>query len=384
VTDFSVSQETRRLVIDQPFLLESGEVLPGLEIAWRSWGKLAPDGDNAIVVCHALTASADADRWWAPLFGAGCVLDPEEDFIVCSNVLGGCYGSTGPTSKAPHGRPWGGRFPVVTIRDQVRAQIALADTLGIRRIRLVLGGSLGGMHALEWALLDPERTQAVATIAASGRHSAWCAVWSEAQRMALASDPKFRDGHYPENDPPRAGLAAARAIAMITYRSPQSLGRRFGRATGAEVFGSRAHSPDDLAVSGWLRHHGQTLVDRFDANSYRRLIDAMDTHDLARERGDYESVLGGIRQPVLVGSINSDALYNPDDQHELARLIPNARLIEIDSTHGHDGFLIDAAVFHPALLAFKRSNQDNAPARLSSLRILPNRKNHQQAIAGGV
>ena len=285
---FSLSPETKRLVIDRPFFLESGESLPRLTIAYRSWGRLSPAGDNAIVVCHALTGSADADRWWPSFFGAGRLLDPDRDFIVCSNVLGGCYGSSGPTSSAPDGHPWSGRFPALTLRDQVRAQMALADALGIRRIRLVLGGSMGGLQALEWALLDRERVASVASIAASGRHSAWCAVWSEAQRQALRADVKFRDGHYPADDAPHAGLAAARAIAMITYRSPQSLAERFGRASGAEVYGERSErscSPHELAVRGWLRHHGQALTERFDANSYLRLLDAMDSHDLARGRG---------------------------------------------------------------------------------------------------
>ncbi|MBS1230117.1 MAG: metX [Proteobacteria bacterium] len=353
---FSLSRETKRLVVDQPFFLESGEVLPRLAIAYRTWGTLSPERDNAIVVCHALTGSADADAWWPSFFGAGRVLDPAHDFIVCSNALGSCYGSSGPISKAPDGQPWGGRFPALSIRDQVRAQIALADELGIKRIRLVLGGSLGGLQALEWALLDAERVERVASIAASGRHSAWCAVWSEAQRMALNTDPKYRGGHYPADDPPRAGLAAARAVAMISYRSPQSLDRRFGRACGADVFGDAADSPDDLAASGWLRHHGRTLTERFDANSYRRLLDAMDTHDLARGRGDYQNVLRCIEQPVLIGSLSSDALYVPQEQRELARLIPNSRLVEIESEHGHDGFLIDAPAFHPQLLAFKHSS----------------------------
>lgn len=366
MTGFSLARETRRLLIEQPFFLDAGGVLPRLEIAYRSWGRLAPDADNAVIVCHALTGSADADAWWAPFFGAGRALDPAQDFIVCSNVIGGCYGSSGPLTAAPDGQAWGGRFPQVSIRDQVRAQIALADALGIRRIRLVLGGSMGGLQALEWALLDPERVQAVASIAASGRHSAWCAVWSEAQRMALAADPKFRDGAYPADDPPRAGLAAARAIAMATYRSPQSLASRFGRATGGEAFGARADAPDGLAVGGWLRHHGRALVERFDANSYLRLLDAMDTHDLARGRGDYENVLRGIHPPVLIGSVSSDALYLPDEQRELARLIPGARLVEVESAHGHDGFLIDAAAFHPALLAFKQKNHNPAPRRTTA------------------
>lgn len=345
---FTLARETRRWVSERPFALESGQTLPRLQLAYRTWGRLAGDGGNAVIVCHALTGSADADQWWAALFGAGRVLDPARDYIVCSNVLGGCYGSSGPLSDAPGGTPWGANFPAVTVRDQVRAQMALADALGIRRIRLVLGGSMGGLQALEWALLDPGRVEAVASIAASGRHSPWCLVWSEAQRMALASDPRYRAGHYPLADPPHAGLAAARAIAMVSYRSPDSLDERFGRqrAAGAVLAG-------DALARGWLRHHGRSLAERFDANSYLRLLDAMDTHDLGRGRGDYGRVLRSISVPVLIGSLRSDALYVPAEQRELARLIPGARLLEIDSRHGHDGFLIDAEALVPGLRAFR-------------------------------
>lgn len=354
MTGFRLSEQTKRLALGQPFVLESGEVLPGLEVAYRSWGRLSPAADNAVVICHALTGSADADDWWGDFFGPGKSLDPEHDFIVCANVLGGCYGTTGPTSLAPDGKPWGGRFPRVTIRDQVRAQIALADALGIRHIRFVIGGSLGGLQALEWAVLDASRVGAVVSIAAAGRHSPWCVAWSETQRLALASDPKYCDGHYDLTDPPLAGLAAARAIAMLTYRSHRSLGDRFGRALGKEAFGERASAPDDLAVKGWLRHHGHSLVERFDANSYRRLIDAMDTHDLARDRGDYASVLQEIRKPVLIGSIATDGLYVPDDQAELLEHLPHAEWLAIESRHGHDGFLIDAAAYEPGLRQFVR------------------------------
>lgn len=349
------AREPRRLVLGEPFALESGAVVPRLAIAYRTWGRLSPDGDNAVVVCHALTGSADADVWWAPLFGRGRALDPEKHFIVCSNVLGGCYGTTGPTERRPDGTRWGGDFPRVTVRDQVRAQMALADALGILGIRFVIGGSMGGLQALEWALLDPRRTRAVVSIAAAGRHSPWCIAWSEAQRMALAADPKYRDGHYPPDDPPAAGLAAARGIAMATYRSPDALARRFGRASGGEVFGERARAPGDYAVQGWLRHHGRALVERFDANSYRLLLDAMDSHDLARGRGVYEEVLQRIRQPALIGSVASDALYVPADQRSLALLLPNARFFEIDSAHGHDGFLIDAERFEPTVRQFVES-----------------------------
>ena len=352
MSPFRISDRTQWLVLDQPFLLESGRQLPGVEVAFRTWGKLAPSGDNAVIVCHALTGSADVDAWWGELMGPGRVLDPQRDFIVCSNVLGGCYGTTGPASMAPDGRVWSCRFPRITVRDQVRLQMQLADHLGIKSIRFVIGGSMGGLQALEWALLDPRRVRAVVSIAATGRHSAWCAAWSEAQRQALRADPRFRGGRYALSHPPRRGLAAARAVAMVSYRSPVSLENRFGRASGREVFAGRAEAPDELAVRNWLRYHGQALGARFDANAYLALIDAMDTHDLARGRGVYEQVLAGIRQPVLVGSVLSDALYVPAEQHKLAFLLPRGELFEIDSEHGHDGFLMDAALYEPRVRRF--------------------------------
>lgn len=368
MTAFRISEKTQWRALGQPFALESGETLPEVTVAYRTWGRLNAAGDNAVVVCHALTGSADADAWWGDLFGAGRALDPEKYFIVCSNVLGGCYGTTGPASLAPDGIRWGHRFPTITVRDQVRLQMALADRLGIRTIRFVIGGSMGGLQALEWAVLDPHRVGAVVSIAASGRHSAWCAAWSEAQRLALAADPKFRDGHYDLLDPPHAGLAAARAVAMVSYRSPASLGGRFGRASGRERFAGRAELPDELAIRGWLRHHGQALVRRFDANAYLTLLDAMDSHDMARGRGLYERVLQQITQPVLVGSVSSDALYVPVDQNNLAFLLPAGELLEIDSEHGHDGFLIDAAGFEAALRHFVErlslGGTEAAPARL--------------------
>lgn len=352
MTGFRLSDQTRVLDQGGALELESGVTLPGLQIAFRTWGRLSPRADNAVIVCHALTGSADADDWWAPLFGPGRCLDPERHFIVCSNVLGGCYGSSGPTTPAPDGQPWGARFPRVTIRDQVRAQMVLADALGIRHIRFVIGGSMGGLQALEWAVLDPQRVAAVVSIAASGRHAPWCVAWSEAQRLALAADPKYRGGDYDPADPPLAGLAAARAVAMVSYRSPGSLNQRFARSSGAEVFGERAAAPDDFAVQGWLRHHGAALSERFDANSYRVLLDAMDSHDLGRGRGGCSKALSRIHQPVLVGSVPSDALYVPEDQLFLVSQLSRATLIAIDSEHGHDGFLIDAARFEPAVRRF--------------------------------
>lgn len=353
---FVLSPETRSFRLGRPFVLESGAVLDDLVIAYRTWGRLSPAADNAVIVCHALTGSADADHWWAPLFGAGRALDPERDFIVCANVLGGCYGSTGPAIRDHSGRRLGTRFPAVTIRDQVRAQIALADALGVRGIRLVIGGSMGGLQALEWPLLD-KRVGAVATIAASGRHSAWCVGWSEAQRHALAADPRFRGGDYAEGEHPDAGLAAARAIAMLTYRTARSLDARFGRHPGAALFGARAARPDAPAVANWLSHHGRGLVARFDALSYWRLLESMDSHDLGRGRGSYREVARRIQQPVLVVSIPSDALYVAAEQQELAEVLPDAELVELDSEHGHDGFLIDADRLEPIVRAFRAGRE---------------------------
>lgn len=299
-----------------PFLLESGESLPRVRVAFRTWGTLDPDGANGVLICHALTGSADADVWWKDLFGGS--LDPAEDFIVCSNVLGSCQGTT--------------RASEVSIRDMVRVQMALLDALGVRRLRLVIGGSLGGMQVLEWALLDPERVEAIVPIATSGRHSAWCIALGEAQRQAIRIDPV-------------RGLAAARALAMCTYRSRASFEARFGR---------RLREPGRFEVESWLHHHGDRLLERFDADAYVTLTRAMDTHDVSRGRGGYEEVLRSIRCPALVVSIDSDVLYPPEEQAELASLIPGARLATLRSPHGHDAFLIDTKELDRMVAQFRR------------------------------
>lgn len=350
MSGFRPSDLTRTLTLAEPLVLESGAVLAEVTVAYRTWGTLSPRGDNAIVVCHALTGSADVDLWWSGLFGPGRALDPTRHFIVCSNVLGGCYGTTGPLSSAPDGQPWGPRFPSITIRDQVRLQIRLADELGMQRILSVVGGSMGGLQALEWAYLDPFRVQSVVSIAAAGRHPVWCQAWSEAQRLALRADPYFQDGHYAPERPPRAGLAAARAVAMVSYRSPLGLEERFGGPPPPAT--DVADAPAQASVRTWLAHHGAALSERFDANAYLTLIDAMDTHDLARGRGAEREALQRLQLPVLIGSIGSDALYLPAEQQRLAAALPRAELVEIGSRHGHDGFLIDAHRFNEPLLRF--------------------------------
>jgi homoserine O-acetyltransferase len=337
VGDLVTSGEQKIYELSEPLELESGEVLSGVRVAYRTWGSPAAE---AVLVCHALTGSADAFSWWAGLFGPGRALDPARDFIVCSNVLGSCYGTTGPASIR------GADFPAVTIRDIVRVQHALVRALRVRRLNLVLGGSLGGMQVLEWALLYPEMVEAIAPIAVSGRHSAWCIGLSEAQRQALYADPLWQSGRYAPEAPPAAGLAAARAVAMCTYRSRGSFEERFGR---------RLESSGLFHVERYLRHQGAKLAGRFDANSYVTLTRAMDSHDVGRGRNGSESALRSVRQRALVVGIDSDVLYPPEEQRELAAGLSNARLAWLRSPQGHDAFLIETEALNRLLVDFRAS-----------------------------
>ena len=326
------------------FELESGEVLPDVAIAHRSWGRLTPSATNAVVVCHALTGSQDVDLWWPNLLGSGLSLDPDRDFIVCCNILGSCYGSTGPASLRPGTeKRWGGDFPSVTVADAVRAQRLVLDTLGVRGIRLVVGGSLGGMQALEWAMQD-RRVAAAAVVAAPARHSAWCIAQSEAQRTAVAADPRWCDGRFDPRNPPVDGLAAARKMAMCSYRTPRSLGDRFGR---------RRAPGGNFEVQAWLQHHGDALVDRFDAASYVQLTRTMDSHDVGRGRGGIGQALGSLEIPVLAVAIDSDGLYPPVEQLEIAELTPLGELVTLRSPHGHDAFLIETADLDRQITSFR-------------------------------
>ena len=350
-----IAPETRWIDLPRELPLDLGGALPGVRVAYRTWGRLDAAGENAVVVCHALTGSADADRWWTGMFGPGRALDPERDFIVCSNILGSCYGTTGPTSPNPAtGRPWLGDFPPITVRDMVRVQRELLAALGVRRVRLVVGGSLGGMQVLEWALSYPDLVEAIVPIATSAHHSAWAIGLSEAQRQAIYADPRWKGGRYELSDPPAAGLSAARMIAMCTYRHKASFEERFGR---------RLQTADLFAMESYLRYQGQQLVDRFDAATYVALTRAMDTHDVARARGDYDEVMRGVRARTLVVSIDSDVLYLPDEQEEIAHGIPGARLVRLASGDGHDAFLIDVDWLSDVVAEFR----GRAPARRATI-----------------
>ncbi len=315
------------------FQLENGQELKDVAVAYRTWGRLNARRDNVIVVGHTLTGNTAVDEWWSGLLGPGKALDTDQYFVICANVLGSCYGSCGPTTVSPStGQPYGPDFTSVTVRDSVRLHRRLLDHLGITGVELVIGGSLGGMQVLEWAFFG-NYVKLLVPIAASGRHSAWCIGWSEVQRQAIYADPDWKDGHYPANRPPEAGLANARRIAMLTYRTQQSFEKRFGR--------SKQNGDDQFAVESYLDYQGNKIVRRFDANSYITLTEKMDRHDIGRGRGNYYSVLETIVQPTLVIGIDSDILYPLAEQHELAQGIPGGELKILNSPHGHDAFLIE-------------------------------------------
>ena len=309
--------------------LESGDVLDGVRVAYRTWG--TPSA-TATLVCHALTGSADADDWWPGLFGPGKVLDPDRSYIVSMNVLGGCNGTTGPTARRPGGGTYGPDFPAITIRDMVRVQAAALDRLGVEHLELIIGGSMGGMQALEWAALYPERVGAIVPIGVGAAQSPWCIALSEAQRSAIVGDPRYRNGRYRPHRRPDTGLATARQIAMCTYRSPQSFTERFPRGDG---------ETDGFAVRSYLRYQGEKLVARFDPNTYLTLITAMDTHDVGRGRGGTAAALGEITAPAFVVAISSDLLYPVAEVAALADGLGDGELAILDSPHGHDAFLLE-------------------------------------------
>jgi homoserine O-acetyltransferase len=343
-----ISKETLFYHVPEPLVLESGCVLSGITLAYRTWGMLNEAGNNAILVCHALTGSSDADDWFSGFFGEGHVCDPARHYIVCINVLGSCYGSTGPTSLNPAtNKPYGSDFPSITVRDIVKAQAMLARSLGIHSFELIFGGSLGGMQVLEWALLFPDMVKAIVPIATTAKHSPWAIGLSDAQRSAICADANWQGGHYYQPyRPPAAGLATARMIAMCTYRSKASFDFKFARR-------HQDNREDLFAIESYLRYQGDKLVKRFDANSYIILSKSMDSHDISRGRGgDVRRTLSDIHHPALVVSITSDVLYWPAEQEELVEYIPNAESAVLNSPHGHDAFLIDMAVLDGHIVRF--------------------------------
>lgn len=316
----------------EPFILENGTVLPAIRIAYDTYGTLNAAGTNVIWVCHALTANSDAADWWKGLVGEGCLVDPEKYFIVCANIPGSCYGSTGPTSIRPvTNEPWYSDFPVVTIRDIVASAILLRKHLGIHSIHLLMGGSMGGYQALEWSVMEKEVVVNLFLIATSPSESAWGVAVHTAQRLAIEADHTWQE-HVPHAG--ARGLKAARAIGMLTYRN-------YG------TFQEKQTDPDpekmdDFKASSYLVYQGEKLVKRFNAYSYWLLTKAMDSHHLGRGRGgDLIRVLASIHQPALIIGIRSDILCPLDEQRFMAQHMSTAELVEIDSAYGHDGFIIE-------------------------------------------
>lgn len=327
----NISNQTYK--VNRPFKTESGYTFEQSHIAYKTWGQLNSERDNAVVLFHALTGNAAADEWFHGLFRSTEVIDPAQHFIICINTLGSCYGTTGPVSLNPEtGDRYRGDFPKITIRDIIRHQQILLDALDVRGIEFIIGPSMGGMQALEFCIMD-DRARAAILVGMSKAHSGWAIGISHAQRSAIINDPNWNNGYYTDENPPDKGLATARMMAMLSYRSFDQYQDRFGRA--------KQPGSDQYQVESYLDYQGKKLTKRFDAWSYIRLTEAMDSHDVARDRSSYAQVLGRIDIPVLLTGIRSDNLYPPSEQKELARMMPNARYKELDSPYGHDAFLIE-------------------------------------------
>jgi homoserine O-acetyltransferase len=338
---------------DRPHVLEAGGRLQRVQVAYETWGELAPDRSNAVLVAHALTGDSHAagpagpghpqPGWWDPVIGPGAPLDTARYFVVCPNVLGGCQGTTGPASDAPDGRPSGSRFPTITIRDQVVVEAGLADHLGIDRWHAVVGGSMGGMRVLEWAVGFPDRLGHAVVICVGAKATAEQIALCSVQVRAIRADPKWRGGDYYDAEPgdgPHVGLSLARGVGQISYRSELEFDQRFGRNHQGDeqpLAGGR------YAVESYLEYHGEKLVRRFDANSYIALSEAMNHHNVGRGRGGVAAALERVTAEVTLAGISSDRLYPLRLQHELADLLPTASEVDvIDSIHGHDGFLVES------------------------------------------
>lgn len=350
---------------DLPLEADPLGVLPNVTLAYETWGELNEARDNAIYVAHALSGDSHAfghagpghltGGWWNSLIGPGRPLDPARHFIVCANIVGGCQGSTGPAHPHPvDGRPWGSRFPWLTLRDMVEAEVALTDALGIDAWRLIIGPSMGGMRALEWAATYPARVRAIAAVGTTGATTAEQIAWGVAQTAAIRVDSRFAGGDYydaADGEGPHVGLGIARMIAHTTYRSEPELQARFGRSPQPAEDGALAdvlRGPDvpgagPYAVESYLAHHAEKLARRFDANTYLRIVHAINAHDVGRGRGGVDAALAGFSGPALIAAVDSDRLYPLSHSTELAEALPGCAGVDLlHSDVGHDGFLVES------------------------------------------
>jgi len=341
--------------------LECGEQLSNVTVAFQTHGELNKNGDNVILINHALTGNAHVtgkvgqkeidntkhipqlgkynemffqkDGWWAPVVGPGLAIDTNKYFVICPNVLGSCYGTTGPSSiNSANQKPFNMDFPEITIRDMVKVQKELLDFLGVINIKFAIGGSLGGMQVLEWAIMNGDMVESILPLGTSAAHSSWAIGLNKISRSAIMNDPKWESGNYTEQ--PETGIGLAREVAMLSYRSYESFNEKFNRRISNK-------NKNEFEVESYLNYQGQKLTKRFDANSYLYLSRAMDLHDVGKGRGGIKKALSEIKCKTTCVGISSDILYPPDEQKEIAKNIPNANYVEINSPHGHDAFLIE-------------------------------------------
>jgi homoserine O-acetyltransferase len=361
--------DTKITTLNEKFVFQSGKEIPSVDIAYETYGTLNAEGTNAILICHALTGDAHASDynfdikgiqhksssnigWWDGVIGEGKAFDPTRYFIVCSNFIGSCYGTSGPISANPAtGEKYGLNFPQMTVRDMVNLQYKLLTKLGIKKLKTISGGSLGGMQALEWALMFPDFVESIIPIATSAKHSAWAIGLNEVCRKAIMDDPDWKNGNYTEQ--PRNGLSTARMLAMISYRSNPSFAQKFGREIAKE--NSSLKDKPLFQIESYLRYQGDKLVNRFDANTYLYIANAMDLHDVTKNRSSLQETLGSIKTKTLCIGIDTDVLYPADEQKEIAALIPGAEYFEISSPHGHDAFLIEFDQMNPVISKFINS-----------------------------
>lgn len=330
---------------DRPFRLESGVELPSLEIAYNTYGTMNPDRSNVVWVCHALTANSDVADWWPHTVETGCFLDPAKWFVVCANILGSHYGTTGPLSVNPAtGTPYYGDFPDFTIRDMVAVHRVLADALGIGHIHALVGSSVGGFQAVEWAVDEPERFDKLVLIATAPVATPWAIAIDETQRMAIEADPTYGERRP---DAAMAGLAAARAIGLLTYRGGEGYNLTQRETELGKLLPRAAHRP-----CSYQQYQGLKLCRRYNAYSYVKILDAFDTHDVGRSRGGLEKALSRISAQTMTVGITTDMIFPPAEMRRLAAAIPEAAYEELASDFGHDGFLVEHQRLNDILTKF--------------------------------
>jgi homoserine O-acetyltransferase/O-succinyltransferase len=367
----------RDFVSDEPFACEHGQELPGFTLRYESYGRLNAARDNTVLVCHALSGDHHCagihslnDRkpgWWNNLIGPGKALDTNRYHVLCANVLGGCQGSTGPMSIDPRtGQPYGTTFPLVTIRDMVRSQKRWLDSLGLRRLHGVIGGSMGGMQVLQWGIEYPEFVGKLIAMATTARESAQAIAFNEVGRQAILQDPDWAGGNYPRGGGPRVGLAIARMMAHITYLSDASMDRKFGRrqvaaraaAGSAAAFLENPVNTFDVQfeVESYLRHQGQSFINRFDANSYLYITRALDQFDLAAAHDSLETALAPVLAQCLVVGFTSDWLFPPEQNRAIATALlragKRASYAELSTDLGHDSFLLESPQLYNLVRGF--------------------------------